>query len=561
MDADRRMQRRRRAPRAKAYARHVLARDARGGERQRTSIARDPMARAGHPRDLDLQTFDRRVDVPRGAGTTDLFAQHMPRLDRLPHLDRDAVVGDGAEARKAELDERVEPASVHRVAEGIELGDDVADIRRDEMRQQPAIVQRRAPAHESPRIRLLPEPGHERAQQQRLDEAHPRMRRHLEGPKLEQAEASGRGIRRVELVDRELRPVRVAGEVGEQMPEQTIDEPRRHRRLSGLFLAAHLLEGDLELVETVVARFVDSRRLARRADERPREQVGERRMILPIRDETLEQVRAAQQRTVGSRGSAQRHVIAAAGAGVPAILHELLGRQPCFARLGVQRLGDVDELVPRCRGMHVDFDHAGVGGDVEHPDARIARRRVALDHDRLPLLRRRRLDARQQLHVVFEPRERRHEHMQVPVAHFDAQCRLDHVLGRHRFEPGRARRPALGERRRGRKVPAWSKGIDRGFLLDVFGQHIGQRRERQPESERRIAGKKVESFAPDRPRTAAPGLPRFAIRARRTQRKHESGRSIESLQQQPGKPCALVRLREIGGERVRIRRKRCFAGE
>ena len=176
-------------------------------------------------RSTDESTY-RAVPVP-----LDLLAQHMPRLDRLPHFDRDAVVGDRAEARKTEFDERVEPALVHRVPERVEIRDDVANIRRDEMRQQPSIVQRRAPAHEVAAIRLLPEPRDQRAQQQRLHEAHPRMRRHFERAKLEQPEAPGCRVGRVELVDRELGAMRIAREVGQQMAQQPVDEPRRGRRL------------------------------------------------------------------------------------------------------------------------------------------------------------------------------------------------------------------------------------------------------------------------------------------------------------------------------------------
>ncbi len=148
-------------------------------------------------------------------------------------------------------------------------------------------------------VRLLPEAGDQRAQQQRLHEAHPRVRRHLERAKLEQAEAAGGRVRRIQLVDREFRAMRVAGEVGEQVAQQPVDEPGRGRRLPCRVRAPHLLERDLELVEAVVARLVHPRRLARRADEGAREQVRQRRMVLPVGDEALQQIRPAQQRTVG----------------------------------------------------------------------------------------------------------------------------------------------------------------------------------------------------------------------------------------------------------------------
>jgi hypothetical protein len=177
-----------------------------------------------------------------------------------------------------------------RIAERGEIRDDIANIRRDEVRQQPSIVQRGAPAHEVAAIRLPPEPRDERAQQQRLHEAHPRVRRHLERAKLEEAQAAGCRVGGVQLVDRELGAVRIAREVGEEVAQQPVDEPRRCRRLACRVLAPHLLERDFELVEAVVARFVDPRRLTRRSDERAREQVRQRRMVLPVRHQALQEV-------------------------------------------------------------------------------------------------------------------------------------------------------------------------------------------------------------------------------------------------------------------------------
>jgi hypothetical protein len=57
--------------------------------------------------------------------------------------------------------------------------------------------------------------------------------RHLEGAHLEQAEAAGGAVRRVQLVDAELGAVGVAGDVDQQVAQQAVDEPRRHG-LAGL---------------------------------------------------------------------------------------------------------------------------------------------------------------------------------------------------------------------------------------------------------------------------------------------------------------------------------------
>ena len=68
--------------------------------------------------------------------------------------------------------------------------------------------------------------------------------------------------------------------------------------------------------------------------------------------------------SVGRR-AAEHEVIAAAGAGVPAVEHELLGDEPRLARGFVQVLGALDELVPARRRMDVHFDHARIGRDAE----------------------------------------------------------------------------------------------------------------------------------------------------------------------------------------------------
>ena len=101
------------------------------------------------------------------------------------------------------------------------------DVLRDEMRQHEAVVQLRAPAHQRLLVGLLPEPGDQRAQQQHLRQAHPRMRRHFEGAEFQQAEAAGRAVGRIEFVDAEFGAVGVAGDVDQQIAQQAVDQPGR----------------------------------------------------------------------------------------------------------------------------------------------------------------------------------------------------------------------------------------------------------------------------------------------------------------------------------------------
>ena len=76
-------------------------------------------------------------------------------------------------------------------------------------------------------VGLLPESGHQRPQQQLLGQAHAGMGWHLEGPQLEQTMTPTRAVRGIELVDTELGPVGIAGDVRKQVPEQAVHHPGR----------------------------------------------------------------------------------------------------------------------------------------------------------------------------------------------------------------------------------------------------------------------------------------------------------------------------------------------
>ena len=171
------------------------------------------------------------------------------------------------------------------------------------------------------------------------------MRRHFKRPELDEPQAAGRSIGRVELVDAELGPVRVAGRIDQQIAKDAIDEPRWHAAPFAN-LAIELVEGELQLIDRVVASFIDARRLARGTDKQPAEQVTQRRMVEPIRHERTEQIGPPQEGAVRRRGAAQDNVISAAGSRVAAIEHEFLGPQPAEPRLFVQTSDDLLQFLP-----------------------------------------------------------------------------------------------------------------------------------------------------------------------------------------------------------------------
>ncbi len=211
--------------------------------------------------------------------------------------------------------------------------------------------------------------------------------------------------------------------------------------------------------------------------------------------------------------------------------------------------------------MDIDLDDAGIRRDVQDLDARIARRRVTLDCDRRRDGEGRRFDPRKQRHVVLEARQRRHEHVKMAVAHLDAQRGLDHVLGRDHRVAALELRFGCGEHRSVRQVAARREGIDRYIGIDVLGRHVGQRFQRQPQPKRRIAGKRIEALALQRPRAALPASDRLVVVRDRPQRQHEAGGTIESLLQQPRQTGALVGLRQVRLQRIGVERQRRFRGE
>ena len=142
-------------------------------------------------------------------------------------------------------------------------------------------------------------------------------------------------------------------------------------------------------------------------------------MPLPVQHQALQQIRTAQERRIRRRAAADHHMIAAAGAGVPAVDQEAVGAEPDFGGVFIKAEGDIDGFAPACRRLDVDFDHAGIGRHLDHFDAGIERRRIALDmHLHLHLFGGR-LHRRDQFEVIFQLLHRRHEGAENAVADFD----------------------------------------------------------------------------------------------------------------------------------------------
>src|SRR5205085_11926522 len=105
-------------------------------------------------------------------------------------------------------------------------------------------------------------------------------------------------------------------------------------------------------------------------------------------------------------------VVAAAGPGMAAVDHELVGAKPAQASFLVERTRHLDGFTPRRCGMDVDLDDTGIGGHLDQVQARIGRRQVALDMDWELERSRGRFYRREQLQIVLQPLDWWHEHAQ-----------------------------------------------------------------------------------------------------------------------------------------------------
>ena len=139
-------------------------------------------------------------------------------------------------------------------------------------------------------------------------------------------------------------------------------------------------------------------------------------------------------------------MVATTGAGVGAVEGELLGAEAGEPSFLVERFDDGAQRSPGRTRLHVDLDHAGVRGDDQGGQPRVARQRVALDDDRALEFVGHRLDDGQQLDDVLGTFERRKEHPDVAVARPPPRSPSVALRARSTIAAGRAGRVPAGGR-------------------------------------------------------------------------------------------------------------------
>ena len=122
-------------------------------------------------------------------------------------------------------DHGVEPSNAEWILKHVSSSDR-AEVLLHVIGQEEPVVEAGTPAHERLGVRGAPERGHQRTYEQVLEQAHARMRRHLESAQFHEAQPAAAAVRGIQLVDAELGPMRVARDVDQEMSKQAVDQPR-----------------------------------------------------------------------------------------------------------------------------------------------------------------------------------------------------------------------------------------------------------------------------------------------------------------------------------------------
>lgn len=225
-------------------------------------------------------------------------------------------------------------------------------------------------------------------------------------------------IRGAQFIDADFSAVCVAGDVDQQIAEQSIDEPWSDP--AGAWFR-DLFEGGFKFIEGVASALVNSRSLTGRPDEQAGEQPGEGRVVIPEADEAAEQVRASQEGAVGGRGGSQYEVISSAGACVSAILLKFFSAESALACVFADAFGDLSQLLPVVGRVNVDFDDTWIRCDFENFNPVILWWQVAFDDNGQLQFFGGGFDAGEQVEVIFECSDGGHEDMQLSVTGFDTE--------------------------------------------------------------------------------------------------------------------------------------------
>ena len=227
----------------------------------------------------------------------------------------------------------------------------------------------------------------------------------------------------------------------------------------------------------------------------------------------------------------------------------------------VQIAGAIGKFVPVAGRLDVDLDDARIRGHAEVHEPRIARRLIALDHDRLLQRLGRRFHGAHEFQIVLEFAHGRHEDVEHTVA----------GLRTHR-----GARETRGRLLRGRRFRGDQRGASRSARLQLatdlgmtgecrqYTRRIGRmderivaargprlRVERQAISQRRIARDQVTALAAQEPGAR---LPAQAVGGT-GDGQHVAHHLVQPLFEHLDETRALQRVGELGIERIDVHRQ------
>src|SRR5262245_41863103 len=99
-------------------------------------------------------------------------------------------------------------------------------------------------------------------------------------------------------------------------------------------------------------------------------------------------------------------MVAATGAGVAAVDHELVGAEAGQPRILVKAAGDRYRVGPTRRRMDIDLDDSRVGGHLDDIHTMVEWRTITFYMNRNFQVSSGRLDSGKQLQIIFEPLDR-----------------------------------------------------------------------------------------------------------------------------------------------------------
>src|SRR5262249_59172696 len=138
------------------------------------------MAAGIEPLDPHLQPLNRGVDEARGDADGRIFAQHVPRLERVSQFKPDPAVGDGAIERKTKLALGMKPLRIEVIAGAAEILQNIEKVLPNEVFQHESVVQGCTPTYRRAALWLAPGPGDHRTQKQLLRQTPARVLRPFE---------------------------------------------------------------------------------------------------------------------------------------------------------------------------------------------------------------------------------------------------------------------------------------------------------------------------------------------------------------------------------------------